>query len=201
MKKTLIPALLMGLFTSTTAVANNMYGLLSAGYADAKQGQAGGKGVGYSFGMGYELHRQWVLEGGFQQLLDEQGDAPSLTNLGSEDSSSIKADALYLALLGKASSQAGTLFYRVGVMSVKLESQAVIAANQSCERGDAIALSVEGTAALSCELDKTIVAGVVGLGFDFRLSDSLDLRIEAQHVRGAEDFEANIGQIGIRYNF
>lgn len=200
MKKTILAALC--LLTSQTAMANgDMYGLFSAGYADASQGQADGKGVGYSFAMGYELDKQWFVEGGFQQLIDEEGDAPTLSNLGSEDSSSLKADALYLALLGKASSQAGTLFYRVGVMSVKLESQAFIGSGQTCEDGDAEVYSLEGGDGVRCSYDKTSVAGVVGLGFDFKLADAWDLRIEAQHVRGKDGFEANIGQIGLRYNF
>ncbi|MBT1064810.1 outer membrane beta-barrel protein [Bowmanella sp. Y26] len=200
MKKTILAALC--LLTSQTVMANGgMYGLFSAGYADASQGQAGDKGIGYSFAMGYELDKQWFVEGGFQQLIDEDGDAPVLSNLGSEDNSSLKADALYLALLGKASSQAGTLFYRVGVMSVKLESQAFIGSGQSCEEGEGSAYSLEGGDAVRCSYDETIVAGVVGLGFDFKVADAWDVRIEAQHVRGKDGFEANIGQIGLRYNF
>lgn len=197
-----LPLLLLFAASPCIAAKQQMYGLFSLGYADAEQGQASNKGVGYSFAMGYELDRQWLVELGFQQLLDEEAQAPSEQNLGSDDSSEFKGDALYLALLGKASSRVGTLFYRVGVMSVKVQSQSIIAASQSCEQGDTTEIVLSGgTSALACSVDDTAVAGVIGLGFDYRLSDSLDLRTEVQHIRGQDDLQTNIVQLGIRYNF
>ena len=202
MRKIRYASLLLLLAASNQALAKEqMYALFGLNYTEAEQGQASNKGMGYSFAMGYELDRQWFVELGFQQLLDEDAGVLSEQELGTDDNSEFKGDALYLALLGKASSRVGTLFYRVGVMSVKVQSQSIIDTSQSCERGEASAVTLSGGVATACTVDDTAVAGVVGLGFDYNLSDYLDLRTELQHIRGQDDLQFNLVQLGIRYNF
>ncbi|MDF2180049.1 outer membrane beta-barrel protein [Aliiglaciecola sp. CAU 1673] len=179
------------------------YGLLTLGYADADQGQASEKGMGYSFAMGYELNKQWVVELGFQQLLDEDGAVPPNASAPLGESDTFKADALFVAMLGKASSSMGTLFYRVGLMSAKVESRTFLASTDSCDRGveQVIAPQADASSFLSCTVDDTHMAGMLGLGFDFRLAPSFYLRTEIQHIRGEEDFQANTLQLGLRYDF
>lgn len=198
----LLVLVLSGLSYATSAKSNT-YGLLSLGYADADLGQVSQEGMGYSLALGYELNKQWFVELGFQQLLDQQGRQPSdaAAPLGEDDR--FKADALYVAMLGKASSARGTLFYRVGLMTAKVEAITYVAANDNCERGKAQSLAVQAdaNAFFSCTVDNTHLAAVVGLGFDWRLAQSLHLRTEIQHVRGESDWQTSTLQLGLRYDF
>jgi len=196
---------LMGtlLLTSSWAQAEgDMYGLLGLNYADADQEEISAKGPGYSFAMGYEFHRQWFVELGYQQLIDEDADALTADNLGTEDSNSATGDAIYAAVLGKAASQAGTLFYRLGVMSVKWQADSYLPEGSECALGEATEVAVHANLnATRCAVDDTLIAGVVGLGFDFVLTETVDLRLEAQHIRGEDDLQVNLLQLGLRYNF
>ncbi|WP_168171471.1 outer membrane beta-barrel protein [Lacimicrobium sp. SS2-24] len=204
MKKSLLSTLIgiSALCTSTAYAQSNMYGLLGLNYAEADQEQISAKGPGYSFAMGYEFHRQWFVELGYQQLIDEDADRLTADNLGTEDSNSATGDAIYAAVLGKARSQAGTLFYRLGVMSIKWQADSYLAEGRDCAAGTASTVVVSDSLnATRCAVDDTAIAGVVGLGFDFVLTQTVDVRLEAQHIRGEDDLQVNLVQLGVRYNF
>ncbi|GGD69177.1 outer membrane beta-barrel protein [Lacimicrobium alkaliphilum] len=204
MKKRTLSALLSTLFLASTGAQaqGDMYGLLGLNYAEADQEEITAKGPGYSFAMGYEFHRQWFVELGYQQVIDEETDALTPTNLGSEDTNSVTGDAIYAAVLGKAASQAGTLFYRLGVMSIKWQADSYLPEGGECASGARSQIAVNATLnATRCAVDDTVLAGVVGLGFDFTLTETVDLRLEAQHIRGEDDLQVNLVQLGVRYNF
>lgn len=202
-KRTLSRLMGLLLLTSTGAQAEgDMYGLLGFNYADVDQDEISAKGPGYSFAMGYEFDRQWFVELGYQQLIDEDADMLTADNLGSEEVNRATGDAIYAAVLGKAASQTGTLFYRLGVMSIKWQADRYLPEGSECSQGEASQVAVDETLnAARCTLDDTVIAGVVGLGFDFILTETVDLRLEAQHIRGEDDLQVNLVQLGVRYNF
>ncbi|TDF37319.1 autotransporter outer membrane beta-barrel domain-containing protein [Alteromonadaceae bacterium M269] len=186
-----------------TYAVNRLYGVLSAGYSDVESDVSESDGVGYKFGIGYQFHRQWYVEGGYHLLSDESlsdgvfADATALAGFEPE----VEAESLFISVLGKASSRAGELFYRLGINSVDVTSTSLVDA-QSCDGTSSNAV-VGGTASTQnfCVRDDTALAGHIGIGFDFRLGRQLMLRTEVEHLQGEDDLETTTFTLGVRYNF
>ncbi len=155
----------------------NLYAVANVGYSNVDTDTSSESDVSYSGAIGYQFDQQWYVEGGYISLIDKQDDNESLTSHGA-----------YLALLGKAGSPEGELFYKVGVASISVEETLTDA-------------SACGTEAATCGFDDTIVAGLVGLGFDYYVSRNSMVRTEYMYLGGQDDFSAHIVNIGFRYNF
>jgi opacity protein-like surface antigen len=181
----------------------NIYGILSAAYVDTESDIAETDGVGYKFGIGYEFHRQWYVEGGYHLLSDDSlsdGVFVDAANLG-QFVPEVEAESLFISVLGKASSPAGELFYRLGVNTVDVTSTSITTSDLCDDEILDVVVAGNVTAQALCTVDDTIVAGHIGLGFDFRLGRRLMLRTEAEYLQGEDDFKATTLTLGLRYNF
>lgn len=173
-------ALLMGtLGCSNAEAAPENYGVITVGYTDFEFNDGSDREVAYSAAYGHKIHRQWYAEAGYMNLFDY---SESNEN-GSVDAQS---EALYLAVLGKASSTTGELFYKLGVARVD------VSATLSC-----------GTDAVpaTCGYDEGLAAGLIGLGFDYYVSQNAMIRFEYTYLGGEDSFSANMLNLGLRYNF
>ena len=97
-----------------------------------------------------------------------------------------KGDALYLAMLGKASGGTGELFYKLGIARVDLD------VSTQCVSEDATT---------QCSQADSIAAGIIGLGYDYYVGLKSMVRIEYVHMAGEDSFSTNMVNIGFRYNF
>ncbi|MBT81959.1 MAG: hypothetical protein CL587_16395 [Alteromonadaceae bacterium] len=189
MKKGIVTALLLpvlglaGLSFNAQAT-ERMYGLATVGYTDAEFGDTENKGVAYSLALGHQFSSKWYVEAGYQNLLDEEGDTDAL-----------KAQGLYLAVLGKAGGRTGELYYKLGVMNVDVQGL------QSIETGSCQVSDIDSIPEGFCAYDDGIIAGMAGLGFDYHVGLNSMLRMEALYVRGQDDFAATVLNLGFRYNF
>ena len=164
---------------SSTAFANS-YGLLSVGYSDVDLGNVSDKSASYGAAFGYQFHPQWYVEAGYLSLIDSQNERKQL-----------QAHGPYISVLGKAEGDDGELYYRLGLASIdKTESYLV----QDGECKDNAATSV-------CESDERILAGMIGLGFDYFVGRNAMLRLEYMYMGGKDDFSSNSLNLGLRYNF
>ena len=105
----------------------------------------------------------------------------------SERDTEFSGDALYLAVLGKANSEYGELYYKLGV------ANADIASTRYC-----------GNSALSgdaCSFDEGVVAGIAGLGFDYYVGLKSMVRLEYIYLGGEDDLSTHLVSLGFRYNF
>ncbi|RDV29171.1 autotransporter outer membrane beta-barrel domain-containing protein [Alteromonas aestuariivivens] len=177
-------ALALGVNVQVEAT-ERMYGVLSSGYADVEFGELSEQQPHYQFAMGHQFLSQWYLEFGYQSLVD-----------GLDSQSGMKADALYLAMLGKAGSPWGELYYKLGVMNADVLTAQGSLPDGTCRQG-----GEPGTLANTCHYDEGIAAALVGVGFDFQLSMNSMVRLEFSHARGQQDFKANVVTVGLRYNF
>jgi len=172
------------LFSNAAFAESNFYGILSAGYAQSEVDDFELDKASYKFGIGYELNRQWYIEAGYQSLGEvNAGEQAELTG-----SDVAEFSAVYLAALGKASGQFGELFYRAGVMRVDASVQSATAL--SCPAGPTV-----------CRIDNSLLAGVLGLGFDFYIHHSTMLRFEVEYIKGEQDYTAAAAYLGLRLNF
>jgi hypothetical protein len=169
-------AAIASLVFSGLAVANG-YAVANIGYGNVDTEVDSEADVSYSAALGYQFHRQWYVEGGYISLIDTDNDEQSISSKGP-----------YLALLGKASSQKGELYYKVGVASVDIEHASI--ESSAC-----------GSDAVICGYDDTIIAGLAGLGFDYYLGLQSMVRVEYTYFGGKDDFSAHIVNLGFRYNF
>ncbi|NDW14269.1 outer membrane beta-barrel protein [Alteromonas genovensis] len=151
------------------------YGLVSVGYTDFEFDGGSDREVAYSVAYGHKIHRQWYAEAGYLNLFDY-----------SDDGAEAEGEALYLAVLGKASSTTGELFYKLGVARVD------VAATIPCGTE---------TASASCSFDNGIAAGLIGLGFDYYVSQNSMVRFEYTYIGGEDSFSTNMLSLGFRYNF
>lgn len=174
--KAMCAALTIITLTFSGSAFANLYAVANAGYSNVDTETSSESDVSYSGAIGYQFDQQWYVEGGYISLIDTQDDNQSVTSHGA-----------YLALLGKAGSSEGELFYKVGVASISVEETFT----------DATACSNEA----ACSIDDTIVAGLVGLGFDYYVSRNSMVRTEYMYLGGQDDFSAHIVNIGFRYNF
>lgn len=161
------------------AATERMYATVSALYTDVDNAGQSVTGPGYKLGLGYQFHPQWYVETGVQQLTD-QNDALN----------ALQIDGLYLSLLGKARNRQGELFYRIGVMRLDLEGLYI-------PEGTACAAVIPSP----CAINETILAGNIGIGFDFFITDRMMLRVEGEYIQGEQDFSSGALTLGLRYNF
>ena len=195
--------LLALLVSSSSFAAGNIYGILSAAYVDTDADLAETNGAGYKFGIGYEFHRQWYVEGGFHLLSDDSlsdgvfADASTLEQFSPE----VEAESLFISVLGKASSPKGELFYRLGVNTVDVTTTSLAAEDLCDGRVSPIVVAGNTTSQNVCRVNDTLLAGHIGIGFDFRLGRRLMLRTEAEYLQGEDDFKATTLTLGLRYNF
>lgn len=161
---------------STNASANG-YGVVNIGYGNVDTEVDSESDVSYSAAIGYQFHRQWYIEGGYVSLIDVDTDEQILSSKGP-----------YVALLGKASSQQGELFYKIGVANIDIEQASI----NSGACGDDV---------LVCGYDDDVIAGLVGLGFDYYVGNQSMLRFEYSYFGGKDDFSAHVLNLGFRYNF
>jgi outer membrane autotransporter protein len=194
---------LMLLIAFPSFAVGNIYGILSAAYVDTESAFAETDGVGYKFGVGYEFHRQWYVEAGYHLLSDDSlsdgvfSDSAGLEQFVPE----VEAESLFISVLGKASSRAGELFYRLGVNTVDVSSTSLIESELCDGRASDVIVAGNTTAQSLCLSNETVFAGHIGLGFDFRLGRRLMLRTEAEYLKGEDDVEATSLTVGLRYNF
>ncbi|WP_170145518.1 outer membrane beta-barrel protein [Salinimonas sediminis] len=178
--------LLAGCLCSAAQATEKMYGVVGAGYSDAEfSNSRAGSDLGsetFYLALGHEFAPQWYIEGGYKRLFDD-----------SDETGNTKGDALYLAVLGKAGGPQGELFYKLGVMSADISGQYLMDETDNCEVGQVI----QG----ACDYDEGVVAGLVGLGYDYHLGLNTMIRIEYEHVRGEHNLSANLFNLGFRYNF
>ncbi len=190
MRPFLIIALLCSLSFSALA-EQNFYGVLSAGYVKNEVEEYELNKASYKLGIGYELTSQWYLEAGYQALGEENADA----DFADIDADKAEFSALYLSILGKARGEYGELFYRLGAMRVDADVESV--SSLDCEPG----VAPSPTVPASCSFDEGLIAGVVGIGFDFYVHHSTMMRFEIEYIKGEKDYVATAGYIGLRYNF
>ena len=173
-------------FSGSAHAQNNLYGTFSLGLAQNEIESYELDKFSYKLGIGYQLTPQWDLEASFQGLgAENAGDTPQQNFDVSE------FYGLSVSALGKARGQYGDLYYRVGVMMVDAQVQSI---------GSLVCVPDPLTPGL-CSIDESVVAGVLGLGFDLRIFQSTMVRFEVEHIQGQEDYSANAAYIGVRLNF
>lgn len=191
------------LLISFTAMAqDDLYVVGSAGYSNADFEQISEKGFTGKIGVGYQFHRQWYLEMGYQQLIDQSASALPLeaSQIESFDSM-LSAGGVYAALLGKARGETGELYYRLGFVWASVESLSV-SAQAECETGNSSQVNFTGGGSYyQCAYNDNQIAGVLGLGYDTFLTENLMLRTELEYAHGSEAFSATSFYVGLRYNF
>ena len=202
--KKLLLASICVLFTSASQATENVYGIFSAGFTDTEFDTNSEDGASYKLGIGYQFHRQWYLELGYQQLADENlaSALPGTVEEAQNFRPGMEGNALFLAFLGKASNRMGELFYRVGVVNADIKSQKLLEGEVACDLGGATGLTLAGGEAYTlCRYDEGSLGGLVGLGFDFFVTPRAMLRVEVEHISGENDFSMNAAYVGFRYNF
>ncbi|MDO6566354.1 hypothetical protein Q4561_04740 [Alteromonas sp. 1_MG-2023] len=156
--------------------ASTSYGVGSIGYSDFEFTSLDDRGLTYSVAYGRQVHEQWYAEVGYLNLINDSGGDTELNG-----------DALYLALLGKANNQFGELYYKLGI------ANADISGKSSC--GNDV---ITGDA---CSFDEGVVAGIIGLGFDYYVGLKSSVRFEYVYLSGEDDLSAHLMSVGFRYKF
>lgn len=196
--------LLLAMFASSWAHAtDNLYSVISGGYTDTEFSDNSAEGGTYKIAVGYQFHRQWYAEFGYQKLSDQSDLTVMPASLAETDNVEfgLQGDALFAALLGKANGSLGELFYRVGVLNVDMSGQQA-GSDQGCSLGDSSEVMLQsGEAWTLCSYDEGSIAGVFGIGFDFYISSRAMLRAEIEHISGEHDLSVNAAYVGLRYNF
>jgi len=154
----------------------NSYAIATAGYSSVDTQVDDDGDLGYSVALGYQIHRQWYVEGGYLSLIDAEGDEQEVT-----------ANGAYLALLGKAGSNTGELYYKLGVAHIDIEYISV--SETTCD------------GAVFCGYDDSVIAGLAGLGFDYYVGLESMVRLEYVYLGGEDDFSSHSMNLGFRYNF
>lgn len=191
------------LFAIHAQAKDDLYGIVTVGFADTDFGSTAAESAAYKFGIGYQFHRQWYVEAGYQQIADESMNSQIPTSAQQVESfeGGLEGGALYLSVLGKASGRTGELFYRLGVLNVDLKGQS-LADSDTCSIGRATPISlVTGESYSLCEFDEGVFAGAFGIGFDFFIGTKTMLRVEIEHIEGEHDFSSSSAHLGLRYNF
>ncbi len=188
---------------SQVLATDKMYGVISGGYTESEFDLTKADTASYKFAVGYQFHRQWYLELGYQQLADEDLASVLPTTLEEVDSfePGLQGDALFAAFLGKAGNNMGELFYRVGILKADMKGQSLIPQG-SCEVGEGSDFALgTGENYTLCRYDDSNVAAVLGIGFDFYVGARSMVRFEVEHIRGENDLAINAAYLGVRYNF
>lgn len=184
--------------------ADNLYSVMSLGYADVELSEKSNAGLSYKFGFGYQIHPQWYVEAGYQQLIHENLYVDRLPSAADfNDAEQVQqADALFLAFLGKASGPMGELYYRLGILKTDIRGQQLLVGARECALGQANVMNIDnlGTATI-CDYDEGGVAGVIGLGFDYFVGARTMVRSEIEYIKGQDNLTVTAVTIGLRYNF
>ena len=175
--------MMISLLAASSANAN-VYFVSATGYTEVDYYSQRSSDMPITIAVGYEFHKQWSVEVGYQQLAGE-----------ASDTEGVDASAVSVALHGKAGNQTGELFYSLGIMAVDAQGVQNADADGQCSAGSLIATSG------LCDLDDTTVAGTIGIGFDTHLGYRAMVRVAAEHVFSNDDFSANVFTVGFRYNF
>jgi len=174
---------LLILFSPCSIATENIYGVISGGFADSEFSASSVDGASYKFAIGHQFHPQWYVEAGYQRIADEGGDANSLAY-----TEILEGDALSISVLGKAGSRQGELFYRLGLM-----------------RADMMGYTASADCSADCvefdSYDDAVFAGVVGIGYDWYIGLNSMIRFEVEHIAGEDSLQVNAAYIGFRYNF
>lgn len=181
MKKLGLLALTAGLLSLPVQATDKMYGVVGSGYGDAEYGNGDVGSANLFMGLGHQFAPKWYVEGGYKRLFDE-----------TEDNTNLKADSLYLAILGKAANQYGELYYKLGVVSADISGKQVVT-TEGCAAGE--------QSGVFCEYDDGVFGGLVGLGFDMNIARNSMLRFEYEYIGGEDDLSVSQFNIGFRYNF
>lgn len=205
MLKKQIGILVLSLMISLqTFAADKLYTVFSVGYSDLEFVQDSNENFGYKMAIGYQIDPKWYFEVGYQKLIHDKlylTKLPTITEVTNAENVQ-QADALFLAFLGKASSQMGELFYRIGVLKTDIRGQQLLAGVRECKFGEANVLAIENFgAATVCDYDESGVAGVIGLGFDYFVGARTMVRTEIEYVKGQDNLTVTTFNLGLRYNF
>ena len=160
----------------------NMYTVISGGFADSDFADSSVDGASYKFALGHQFHPQWYVEGGVQRIADE-----TVNDFGSTDA--LEGDAFFISVLGKAGSREGELYYRLGLLRADMKGYRNA---ESC---------VETPCSDLERYDDSVIAGVVGIGFDYYISLNSMIRLEVEHISGEDNLQVNAAYLGFRYNF
>ncbi|WP_156896392.1 hypothetical protein [Aestuariibacter salexigens] len=194
-------SLVSALLVSGPAMAN-MYGSVQVGGVDAKDDFSSEQGGSYKLAIGYELHKQWYAEFGYQQLGNGNlGILPATAQEANDFRGEMEGDALFVALLGKASGKDGELFYRLGLLKTDIRGEGLVASGETCSVGAYTAVTIEQQSFSYCAYDEAGIAGSLGIGYDHYVGTNLLIRFEAEHIRGNNGIQVNAAYIGLRYNF
>jgi hypothetical protein len=191
--------LLAAFIPLSQAKQSTVYVVAGAGYATNNINNYQHDEVTFKLNVGYVLSKQWSVEIGYNGL----GDSGLNNNQLAVDNANFETNdynitAFRLSALGRARNQHGELFYRVGVMQVN--AQRTYALDDTiCEGNDALIATFSTTSV--CQSDNDQIAGVIGLGFDFNMTDLTQLRVEIEHIQGQDDYSAQALLLGLRVNF
>lgn len=193
----------MGSYNTYANVFDKSYVSLAPMYSDVSVAK-GGKEAGFNISFGTEIDRQWYAEIGLNYFasgytaLAQPNDAASAASADS----GIDASGIHLAFLGKARGQQGELYYRIGVAALDVTSEHFVDATNSCSGGTLTDVAaVDGSTQSLCAVNDTVLAGMIGIGFDTFLGYETQLRFAVDHYRGENDVQINTIQLGLRYNF
>ncbi len=203
-------ASLLSVPQAVMAKAGEYYALAAIGYAlnevetkvDSNASKYEVEELSYKVSVGYELSKHWAIEAGVHILGDTDIDNSELVfdnpDFKQRDYS---LQAIQVSALGKAGNQHGELFYRIGVLQIKPEATYVTQEAQ-CMGSDRVVTSPNATSLVSvCQNDDSFLAGVVGLGFDFYVNESLLLRTEVEYIQGEQGYSSKGIYLGFKYNF
>ncbi|MGQ8364697.1 outer membrane beta-barrel protein [Glaciecola sp. 1036] len=168
------------------------YGIASAGFAQTEVESYELDSFSYKIGLGYELTKQWNIEFGYQSFGEENPADPVV----SINEPSAELSALYLAMLGNAEGNFGQLYYKVGLLAIN--SQVDFISGTVCDASFETVSTLAGTL---CSMDDTLIAGQLGLGFDFYIHHSTMIRTEIEWTKGQNGFESAAVYLGLRLNF
>lgn len=172
------------------AVVGGGYALYDVDDQDLKNGYG-------TISLGYNLDSQWALELGVNASSSISETQQNLDNPYFAIDGSVRN--ISLSVLGKAKNSDGELYYRLGVAHVRPNFDYFIEQSTCSQSGHSFVAVVNSRA--SCTNDEALWAGVVGLGYDWRLYESFFVRFEATHSIGSKDYSATGITLGIRYNF
>lgn len=181
----------------------NLYAVATVGLAKNETLNFDENNPSYKLAMGYQFDRQWYVEAGLQKLASQTIDGIAPITLEQADNGDVSMDisALFVAFLGKAAGPMGELFYRVGILKTDIRSEQTLAGAQQCAVGNTSPVIIDEAQYTYCHFDKSGVAGVIGLGFDFFVGSKTMVRSEIEYISGQNDVKAVTAYLGLRYNF
>ena len=195
----LIFALLAAFTPFSQAKQNTFYVVAGGGYASNDINNYEHDEVTFKLNLGYVLSDQWSVELGYNGLGDSGLNNSQLAvDNANFETNDYSITAFRLSALGRARNQHGELFYRVGVMQVNAQRTYALD-GAVCEGSDSLIGTFSTTSV--CQSDNDQIAGVIGLGFDFNLTNFTQLRVEVEHLQGQDDYSAQAILLGLRVNF